>query len=225
MEKELRKIERDDLKKREAVVNEFFRKFRDCARNEFFQQDWFEEIIQRRFEAGGKSIEVKMEILKKSFSTSLIPEQKKEIVSECNFEISKNARRTVEEYFKKNKDKLVAIVGKLEFSNQILKNIIFKEYGISGMNVLLFDEYFTNDKHSKQLEQIKNPKYIAMLIGPMAHKVQGVSGFGITNMTTTEGYPPSFVMKDKSGEIKFTATSLRYSLFEMINKIILKREV
>ena len=225
MEKELKKIERDDLKKREKIVNDFFKIFRDCARNEFFQQDWFEEIIQRRFEAGEKSIEVKMEILKKSFSTGLIVEQKKEIVPEYNFEISKNARRKVEEYFKKNKDKFIAIVGRLDFTKQILRDISLKEYGIPLLSVALFNDYFSNDKSSKQLMQLKNPKYIAMLIGPMAHKVQGVSGFGITNITTIEGYPPSFVMKDKSGEIKFTATSLRYALFEMINKIILKREV
>ncbi len=98
-------------------------------------------------------------------------------------------------------------------------------YGIARTLNLHKDNFDLHLDYSKNkrfsLDAIRwNSTYSGILIGPIAHKIVDLGSFtSPLQKLREEGYPPVSEIRQKSGNLKLTKTSLRSAIESLLNKI------
>lgn len=119
-------------------------------------------------------------------------------------------------YFAKFPNKKIAVVGNTRMKIKATEKI-FKEFGISSKNYEPLNEYLDNGKNGQQLATFYNDKvYAGILIGPMAHSINGKSG---TGGSFFESPIPIVIVHIANKRPKITNKSLRMAITELLNKL------
>ena len=95
----------------------------------------------------------------------------------------------------------------------------FKKYGIDKHNIDMKTDYKKLGSFDINNLTKARSKYDGILLGPMPHKMSGdMDGRSLIGMmeNNVSEYPPFVVVRDSSGELKITKSSIKTSLKKLI---------
>ena len=110
---------------------------------------------------------------------------------------------------------IITVIGESEVKESILIGIA-KQFGISKEKL----EFCLDYEKAKKLNYRKfqyEPKYRAVLFGPVPHSSSGKEDFSsvITNMEQTQGYPKVIRIASNGTHLKITKSSFRAALSKL----------